>query len=271
MKFDSNQAWKDAAASVAANRDVLLALAGVFVALPTLALSIFMPPPEPPTGATPEASFALMGEYYTGAWPVLIGIALLQLLGTLTMLTLFTDSSRPTVGQAIRQGARGVLPVIAAQLIVAMVVGLIVSILMVGAVAIPAMLVRIIIGVAAAVGIAYVLVRMSLVSPIVVVEGQSNPLRALRRSWSLTQGTAGKLFAFFVLLLVVAVVVYMLLAGGLGLVISMIASGSAEATIKDLIAACLQAVISVYSVAIIAACHRQLAGPSAAAAARPFE
>ena len=41
MKFDSNQAWKQAASQVSANRDVLIALAGVFLLLPVLAFSLF--------------------------------------------------------------------------------------------------------------------------------------------------------------------------------------------------------------------------------------
>ncbi|WP_296677851.1 hypothetical protein [Novosphingobium sp.] len=270
MKFDSNQAWKDASASVMANRDVLLALAGVFIALPALALAIFMPPPEPPSGATPEAALALMGEYYTHSWLALLGIALLQLLGTLTMLTLFTDRSRPTVGEAIKRGARGVLPVIAAQVIMALGLGLLVSVLMIAAIASGAALLKLAAGLLLVGAVAYVLVRTALVSPIVIVEDQRNPIMALNRSWQLTKGSTGKLAGFFAILLVAAVVIYIVLAAGIGLIVSLIASGSTEAAIKDLIASFLQAVLSVYSVAIIAACHRQLAGPSAEVEARTF-
>ena len=51
MRFDSNQAWKDAASAVSANRDVLLALAGVFFVLPSFAFTLLYPQPEPPAGA----------------------------------------------------------------------------------------------------------------------------------------------------------------------------------------------------------------------------
>lgn len=271
MAFDSNQAWKDAAASVSANRDVLFALAGVFLALPALALAIFMPPPEGGEGTTPEAAMALMGEYYTQAWPALLVMALLQLLGTLTMLTLFTDRSRPTVGEAIRQGARAVLPVLAAQFLVALGVAALISLLLGAAVASGVAALKLLIGLGMVVGLAYVFVRLSLVSPVVVVDGQRNPVAALRRSWGLTGGSVFHLLAFYALLLIAAVILYLLIAKGLGFIVSLLASGGTSAAINDLIAACLQAVISVYSVAVLAACHRQLAGPSPEATARPFE
>ena len=42
MKFDSNRAWREASASASANREVLLAVAGVFFLLPGLASVLFL-------------------------------------------------------------------------------------------------------------------------------------------------------------------------------------------------------------------------------------
>ncbi|MFD2135472.1 hypothetical protein ACFSLT_10020 [Novosphingobium resinovorum] len=41
MKFDSSRAWSQASQAVSANREVVLALAGVFFLLPQLMFSIF--------------------------------------------------------------------------------------------------------------------------------------------------------------------------------------------------------------------------------------
>ena len=67
MRFDSNLAWKDAASAVSANRDVLLALAGVFFVLPSFAFALLYPQPEPPAGAAPEQLFELMGAFTPNA------------------------------------------------------------------------------------------------------------------------------------------------------------------------------------------------------------
>ena len=44
------------ASAVSANRDVLLALAGVFFVLPSFAFALLYPQPEPPAGAAPSTS-----------------------------------------------------------------------------------------------------------------------------------------------------------------------------------------------------------------------
>jgi len=45
MKFDGNLVWQQASAAVSANREVVLALAGVFFMLPALGLALISPPP----------------------------------------------------------------------------------------------------------------------------------------------------------------------------------------------------------------------------------
>src|SRR5512139_3506758 len=123
MKFDGNAAWKQACAAISANREVVLALAGVFFLLPSLAFSLFMPQPEPRAGLDEKELLALMQSYYVSAWPWLTGVLIVQGIGTLAVLTLFTDRSRPTVGAAIRLGVAGIVPMIVAQVILALALG----------------------------------------------------------------------------------------------------------------------------------------------------
>ena len=122
MKFDSNLAWRQASATVSANRDVLLALAGVFFLLPRLVLSLFMPEPQSRPNMTPAEMMEMLQNFYLQIAPYAIPMMLFQAVGTLAMLTLFTDRSRPTVGQAIRQGARGLFPYLAAQFLLVVVI-----------------------------------------------------------------------------------------------------------------------------------------------------
>lgn len=64
MKFDSNLAWKQASSSIGANREVLLALAGVFFLLPSLVFALFLPAPEPVAGQSEAQMMAGMEAYY---------------------------------------------------------------------------------------------------------------------------------------------------------------------------------------------------------------
>lgn len=271
MAFDSNQAWKDASTAVTANRDVLAALGGVFFALPAFALTLFMPPPESPQGVDGKAAFALLGDYYRHAWPALLVISILSMLGSLTILTLFSDRTRPTVGEAMRRGARAILPLLGAQLLLGLAAGgMMLLILAIGGASGNALLSALLV-VAFGIGLVFVMVRFALISPVIVAEGQRSPVQALRRSWALTGGSMWHLIAFFVLLVIVMLLLYLLIAKGIGLVVALITSGAVTRTINDLVAACLQAVLSVYSVAVLAATHRQLAGPSTATLAERFE
>lgn len=271
MRFNSNQAWKDGAAAVAANRDLLLALAGVFLVLPSLALAVFAPPPEPPTGATFESSMALTGQYYTAAWPGLLVVLVASMIGTLAMLALFTDRNRPTVGQAIRIGGAAFPVLLVAQFGAAIVAALVLGPLLALGKASGMPLVALATMLVAVGTVAIGAIRLSLVAPVIVVEQLRNPLDALKRSWSLTRGQFWRLAAFYLLLLIAFMIATRLIAMALGLIVAMVASGATALTINALIESILSSVITIYFIAIAATTHRQLAGGSVVSVEQRFE
>jgi len=271
MKFDSNLAWQQASAAVSANRDVVLALAGVFFMLPTLGLALLAPPPEPVAGADNKAMLAALSDYYESIMPFVIPMLLFQAAGTLALLALLTDRSRPTVGQAIRLGLQGIVPYVLAQLIIGIGIGF------VGAV---------VIGIGAATGAAglsvvgaaavivlfvYVAIRTSLVGPVISVEGTRGPVAALKRSWLLTQGNAGKVGLFYLLVGIAFMFVIMVISLVAGMIFSLVGSAEVLRIAEAVISSALDAVMALYFVAIIAAVHRQLAGPLSEKDSATFE
>lgn len=271
MTFDSNRAWKEASASVTANREVLLALAGFFFVLPSIAFSLFFPQPEPVAGATPEQTLALMREFYLRAAPYFIPIALIQMGGTLAMLTLFTDLSRPTVGEAIRQGFLAVIPYFLAQLLLGIGLGLGAVLLFSIAALTGVAAIAVIVGIALLIGAVYIGVKTSLVAPVVSVEHERNPLTALRRSWALTKGNSARLALFYLLVIVVFVLVVSIAMGIVGVVLALLIGGDTARLIAAVVSAVLGGMFTLYFVAILASAHRQLAGPSTAAVSATFE
>ena len=262
MTFDSNLAWKQASAAVSANREVLLALAGVFFPLPSLALSLLFPQPEPAAGMNSEAMMRLLGEYYQSVMPFFIPVGLLQAAGSLAILTIFTDRTRPTVGEAIRQGFIGMFPYVAALLLVGFGLGLLAVVaLSLGAVtgsrgvAGVAVILVLVFG-------AYAFVRTSLAAPVVAVERERNPVAALRRSWLLTRGNAWRIALFYALVAVAFFFVLMILMALVGVVLAVIAGSETGEVVATVISSALGSVMTLYFVAIGAAVHRQLAGPS---------
>lgn len=129
MKFDSNRAWTQASQAVSANREVVLALAGVFFLLPQLAFAIFFPQPEIANGADGPQVVTAVKAYYSSILPVMIPLALLQALGTLSLLCLLDSERRPTVGEAIRAGVKGLVPYLVAQILLGMGLGAVVLVI----------------------------------------------------------------------------------------------------------------------------------------------
>ncbi len=271
MKLDSNAAWNEATASVAANKEVLLALAGVFFMLPSLAFALLSKPPEQVAGLTPEQLSALLMDYYVGVLPALLLLTLVSTIGTLAMLTMFTDRSRPTVGQAISQGALGTFSYLGAQLVVGLAGGLI-SVLVVGLAAFAGSKVLMVVAVIAViVAFFYLTFRTILLTPVIAVEKVRNPIIALVRSWRLTQGNTGRIALFFLLLglgFVVVIGVTMALAGT---VLVLVLGKEVAEVIAAVISSSMTAVMSLYFAAVLAAVHRQLAGPSTSAVSETFD
>lgn len=262
MTFDMNVAWREASRMIRANAQVLAILAGVFFFLPTFATEIFAPMPEPATGMGGEQYMKMVSAYYAGSATFLVLVAITQAIGVLALLALLSDR-RPTVGEALKAGAASLVPYIAAQLLIGLGIGFGLVVLFgvgvtAGAKALAVLLVPL-----ALVGFAYITTKMSLVAPVMVIDGLRNPVGALRRSWQLTRGNSLRLFLFYFLVLI-AFLVVMLLAGILGGLVTtvVLGAGTLGQAVQGLVSGLIGAVMVVYFVAIIAATHRQLSGPS---------
>jgi hypothetical protein len=261
MKFDGNLAWKRASAQVSANRDVLIALAGVFILLPSLAVGLLLPQPTPQAGLTAEQMAQVTGSYYLSTLPYSIPVFLLQALGTMAMLTLFTDRERPTVAQCIRLGALGVITYVIAQVLLGVTMAVVALTLVSLAMASGLKVVVLVVATATSLVALYIWIRTSLAAPVVVVEGVRNPIVALIRSWRLTIGNSGRLVLFYALVFIAFAVVVMIVAMLAGILIALVTSGQPAFVAGEILRSILAAIVSVYLLALLAAVHRQLSGP----------
>jgi hypothetical protein len=262
MRFDSNLAWRTAHSAILANRDVLLAMAGVFFLLPRLAFSLLMPDPPTAQGMSPTQSMQAIEDFYAHAMPYMIPMILFQAVGILGILTLFTDRSRPTVGQALTLGAKGVLPYVLAQILLAMAIAMIGG----GLIGVAALTKQPVMAAGGVIVVSVIAIgayiRLSLVAPVVVVERVYNPVRALMRSWAITRGNGWRLFAFAMLVGVVMLVVMVAaisISGSLG---ALAGGPDAGRIASAVVSSVLAAMVTLYIAGLLAAIHRQLAGPS---------
>lgn len=270
-RLDSSLAWKTATRLVSTNRDMLLAVAGVFFLLPSLAFSVFVPEPQMAPGITPEKMMETMAAAWTSSMPLLIIVTLLQMAGTVTMLIVMTDPARPTVGLAIQRGFKALLPYVAAQIIVGGALGLafLVLVSLSALTGLKALAVFVII--AAFVAMGWCSLRMALVAPVLAIEAERNPLQALRRSWALTRGNSGRLLVFFFLAVLLFFVVYGLTMILVGVVLVLTTEGSVQQVLTATVSSAIASAALVYFVAMLAAVYRQMAGPPQAEVTGIFE
>jgi lysylphosphatidylglycerol synthetase-like protein (DUF2156 family) len=208
-------------------------------------------------------------------WFGLLSFAL-QSVGYLALLALLTDRSRPTVGEALRLAVRALPTVLgAAVLFFAGYMGAVLLLAVAGAGlakisglgAIVAIAV-----IALIVGVVYAMVKFSLILPVVVIEQTFNPVTALARSWRLTKGNSARLLAFYLLLAVVYFVIIMVVTMiVMALAVAIAGQGKLSLLIGGVFSGVVGAAASVMLTAVLAAIHRQLAGPGPDALGSTFD
>ena len=275
MKFDMGAAWNEAVAMISANREVLAIVAGIFFFLPTLLVTMLGPDMSAmfAMGSDPEQIEQMSEQVlaaYGDIWWLYALATVAQILGYISLLTLLRDEGRPTVGEAISMGVKGLLPSIGAYLLASFGIAL----LFVAIVALAALTgIEALAAVAVLVGLVvmvYVMIKFSLSAPVIAIEKVSNPVAVLRRSWTLTKGNSFRLLGFFGLIFIAYFVISMI-AGLITAGVMATVGGEVGKFLQGVLGGLLGMVATIVIVAVLAAAHRQLAGPSAGAAGRIFD
>lgn len=232
------------------------------------AMSMGMNPGSNPAAAVPTGFGISLLLFYLALYS-------LNFFHQSALVRLCSDRHEPNLGDAMATGLRSVPTLLGAALL--LIVGLIaVTILLsiVGAaVAMGAQSpgLSFIVGLVMLVALGYMAMRLSMLLPAVAIEEQRNPITAIGRSWDMTKGNTLKLFLLFVGVF--------LIMGLIGLImffttIGMPQPGSVPST-GGLIGFFVMMVIfgltvGMWFIALVAAIHRQLAGPSVAAVQETF-
>ncbi len=258
MKLDMNIAWRDATAMIAANREVLLIVAGIFFFLPGLAMTFAMPDLTS-AAENPEQLFQMFAEFYTSFWWLMLISYVLQILGYLTLLTLLRDDRKPTVGEALRAGLVSLLPAIGAYLIMSFGMGMVAALIAGIGFATGAQAVIGIAIVALMVLMFYAAIKFSLTGAVIAIDKVRNPISALAQSWRLTKGNSARLFGFFLLILIVYFVASLLVGMVLSLLL-LVLGAEIGLIVSGVVSGALSAIATLVFVAALAASHRQLSG-----------
>jgi len=273
MKFNMSQAWNEAMAMFSANREVLLVVAGIFFFLPSVVTAMVMPNFQEELLANPTALEAQMAALYASWGWLFVLVSLASIVGNLALLALLRDHARPTVGEALQAGLKGLLPAIGTYLLIGAGMALVLTALIAVAFAggdAGGSVIAVLVTAACAVLLIYVMVKVSLVPPVIALDKVNNPFKIIARSWQLTKGNSLRIFLFYLLLLICYIVISVVVGIPLGLL--GLATGSTVGLfINGVVGGAISAVVTVVFVAILAAVHRQLSGPSAASVSETFE
>lgn len=266
-------------ASLAQNKDTVSAIVGLFFFLPYLAIALLAPEANTATteiapGASPDDAMRdmldQMSAVYAENWPYLLTVTVMQFVGSLSLLALLGNEDSPTVGEALRRGLGAAPSYFAAQLLSAVFVAFVIGVPL-GLVAFlsPGLAVAVAVFVLLALVI-YFVVKFALIAPVIAIDRERNPIRALRRSWRLTKGNSLRIAIFMVLLFVTMAIVTGLFSVVMGLVFALFDKGIADIG-NALVASLVNALIAVVFLVVLAAIHRQLSGPTREQLASTFE
>ena len=243
-KIDLNLVWDDARAMGRANRDLLTAIAGMFLLLPSIVAGQFsrLPPPLE-SGAEPAAAFARLMDYAALNWPVLLLHSIVTAFGMLAMLSLLLRREHLTVGQSLH-AALLLLP--AYVLAVALqrfgiMCGMTLFFL-------PGF---------------YLIGRLALIAPVAAAERPGNPLTILRRSAELTMGNGWRIFLMLAMVFIAATAVGLAVTSVVGVSSALLLPKDVAALLVAIASGLVEAGIGVAIMLMTAALYRVAMAPAA--------
>lgn len=259
-KLSISEAWDESRGVLGRDGALLATIAGALLVLPGIVSDLVTP--EAPQGQLPPP----------GAWLIVAGIAILiGLVGQLAIIWL-AMGSRASVGEALSHALRRAPSYIAATIIWVFPFACAVFLLMRNVTPDNP-------SPAAGLGLLVVLpvmvfffVRLILTAPVATAE-QRGPLEILKRSWRLTAGNWWRLFGFFVVFAIAALVVIIAIAAVVGLLTSLVFGDPDPMTVGALVVSALTqiagAALTVVFIVMLARIYVQLAGGGEAEASVP--
>ncbi|PKP66120.1 MAG: hypothetical protein CVT85_03855 [Alphaproteobacteria bacterium HGW-Alphaproteobacteria-7] len=276
MNFDLNAVWSRGMKLVGDNFQLLIIIAGIFLLLPTTAAYLLLPDFQ--AFADPTADPKIVAERFRELIVPLIGmggaLALFQFAGYGTMIALI-GPDRPTVAQALGTGLK-IAPstlVIVILFIVTYLVGAIVIMLPIsilsGLAGVP--IVALIGFIPVLLFVVWLMARLSMSMPVLVLGGTLNPLTAIKASFRLTRQKQWQIMLFWTVLMIAITVISMLFNLAAGLFAALLSKGTAALLIAGLANGLTGMASGMIICGVAAAMFEQLAGQSPEGLAATFE
>lgn len=283
MDYSISKAFSDATRSVTERLGGQIAVWGVFFAIQigaTIVLMMMMGGSimalAGPGGADPGAMAGLGGGMILFLFLFYVVIIAIAMAANAAQVTIASHLRKPAVGDAVNNGFRSALPLLGAAvllLIAYFVIALVLSLVVGGLAAVSGSgAVSIVLFAGLGVGLAYVGTKLSMLVPVVALDGERNPINAISKSWNMTNGKVLPVFLTYLAFIVALVVVIGAIVAAL--VLPTMSGGAMPGVgmMVLLLVVYLVAIVAVtlFAASLTAAVHLQLSGRSVEDASKTF-
>jgi len=235
-KFSYDAAWQDLSQLVRAYADILLVITGVFLFLPMFAQALFFAPPQ--ASQFDMAAIQVFLEYYRQNFLPLFGLRLVTLIGAGALLALLLAPDQPTVGSAISRAGRLLPTLFIADILMQLVtVGGFIALIIPGL---------------------YLIARMAVTPAAIMSEQISNPVRAIGRSFALTQGVGWRIFGLLAIVTILVGIASSAIVVVVGIITQLLLPEASAKIADDLLSAASSTAMSLAITLFSAAVYRQI-------------
>lgn len=236
MQLSYSRTWDDMTALFRAHAELVLAIAGVFLFLPSLLTQLVIPDPQI-TGQGLEALQQYLAHYQANM-PMIFLLSIPSALGQAAILALLLDPARPTVGMAIKRALTLLISFIALNMLVNLSImgGFLIFFL-------PGL---------------YLIGRTFAASPALVAENTLNPITGFRRGLEVTRGNGWRVFGILLIIFIVGIILSAAITSVLGVAISLLTSAETAIVANAFVSALLDTFVALALVLLAAATYRQL-------------
>jgi hypothetical protein len=240
MKLNYMQCWNGAMGLLGAHKEAILAIAGVFLFLPTLLFAQFVAQPVLTGEEDMNAVIAIYSAYFNeNAYPILLSNLIISF-GGLALYFSLAPSRSNTVAENLIAAFKIFLLYLIANLLI-------------GLVTLPGFVLFIIPGL-------YLTCRFILVPVVIADQGERNPVEMLKRSWALTRGNGFSILLFIIIIAVAGTIAISALDAITGVVTGLATGGTGWPFIENLVASLTGTAFQLVLTAVTVSIYLELTG-----------
>lgn len=238
MKLDYMDCWNGAMAILREHKEAVLAIAGVFLFLPSVLLTQFVGQPDV-EGLTDGAAIqAANMAFFAENWFSYVLVLVVTAVGSLSIYTVFSPSFKGTVSDALVRSLGLLLFFVITNIVVAvlMAIGFFLFII----------------------PFCYLVGRLAVVPIIVADQQQRSPINAIKASWKSTRNNGWAIFLFLLIIFLTGMVTLIVISLVVGLLITLVSGGQGLPLLENIVTNVIGTGFQILLLAVVASIYRQL-------------